>query len=143
MSSNKKTISLRVPDEIYGFLKVLANSENRSLNKQLLTIIEEWMAIQKQGEKESERGGFDNYNDFLRWVADAHPDSNIAYSGNWVSEDIDVTGFDFSYDTSGGSNHTINFTTGRPGNDKFIADMIKSNNYNTRFLFHKKEEDDD
>lgn len=163
MTSNKKTVSLRVPDEVYGFLKVLANSENRSLSKQILTIIEEWVLIQKEEERIEKTPTVDGdigdlyfkqkiywnkWNDIdatgiTKWVYNSPGNANISWLDNTLSGNIDLLGYKRSIDSSGNTTYSMTFTPITPGNDQLISNVIKSDEYDIRLMFKKKEEDND
>ena len=156
MTSKSKTVSLRVPDEVYGFLKVLANSENRSLSKQILTIIEEWVVIKKAEEEiantPTKEGTFiDVFPDWSqhpvtgsnKWIYSSPKDSNITWNSGAFSGEIAVLDWERSIDATGNTTYSISFAPNTPSNDQLISNVIKSNEYDIRLMFKKKEEDND
>lgn len=152
MQQKTKTVSVRMPAEMYGMLRVLANAEGRSMSKQLIQIIQEWIEFKKRGEVEPEKEfvfeGLDKYinptvspYDYTITWPDGKPmdgSGNIStgdvqgnvqgYTGHIISHDVEMAG-GVSMGGPGFTNvpqkHTIEFFSDQPLD---LGNLIQSGN---------------
>lgn len=73
--TNKASVSVRMPADMYQALKILANAEERSLSKQIIYALGEWMQMKRDEEDEGQGASGDVLRDGvmvdgnIRWSA--------------------------------------------------------------------------